>query len=56
MRLLSALFLPLLLVASATAQNYPTHPVRIVIPLSPGGTTDIPGRIIAPRLSESLGQ
>jgi len=46
-----------LLVASvAAAQDYPTRPVRIVIPLSPGGTTDVPGRIIAQKLSERLGQ
>jgi len=41
---------------SALAQDYPTRPVRIVIPLSPGGTTDVPGRIIAQKLSETLGQ
>ena len=41
---------------SALAQDYPARPVRIVIPLSPGGTTDVPGRIIAQKLSESLGQ
>jgi len=41
---------------SAPAQDYPARPVRIVIPLSPGGTTDVPGRIIAQKLSETLGQ
>jgi tripartite-type tricarboxylate transporter receptor subunit TctC len=56
MRALSAIFLGLLVAATAAAQGYPTRPVRIVIPLSPGGTTDIPGRIIAQRLSEALGQ
>jgi tripartite-type tricarboxylate transporter receptor subunit TctC len=56
MRALSAIYLLLLIAAPAAAQNYPTHPVRIVIPLSPGGTTDVPGRIIAQRLSEALGQ
>ena len=40
----------------AAAQTYPSRPVRIVIPLSPGGTTDIPGRILTQRLSEVLGQ
>jgi tripartite-type tricarboxylate transporter receptor subunit TctC len=44
------------LAAGASAQAYPSRPVRIVIPLSPGGTTDVPGRIIAQRLSEALGQ
>ncbi|TMG78150.1 MAG: tripartite tricarboxylate transporter substrate binding protein, partial [Betaproteobacteria bacterium] len=46
----------LLIVSVAAAQSYPTRPVRIVIPLSPGGTTDVPGRIIAQKLSETLGQ
>src|SRR5690349_22653839 len=46
----------LALASAAWAQTYPSHPVRIVIPLSPGGTTDVPGRIIAQKLSETLGQ
>src|ERR1700704_4436067 len=41
---------------SAPAQDYPTRPVRIVIPLSPGGTTDVPGRMVAQKLSGTLGQ
>ena len=41
---------------SALAQDYPTRPVRIVIPLSPGGTTDVPGRMVAQKLSGTLGQ
>jgi tripartite-type tricarboxylate transporter receptor subunit TctC len=55
MRPLAALLLALL-VAPAVAQNYPAHPVRIVIPLSPGGTTDVPGRLVAQKLSGTLGQ
>jgi len=46
----------LLLAAGAAAQNWPVRPVRIVIPLSPGGTTDVPGRIVAQKLSETIGQ
>jgi tripartite-type tricarboxylate transporter receptor subunit TctC len=46
----------LLFAAVAAAENYPSRPVRIVIPLSPGGTTDVPGRIVAQKLSDSLGQ
>lgn len=44
------------LAGTAGAQGYPGHPVRIVIPLSPGGTTDVPGRMVAQKLSETLGQ
>jgi tripartite-type tricarboxylate transporter receptor subunit TctC len=46
----------LIFAASAFGQSYPNHPVRMVIPLSPGGTTDVPGRIVAQKLSETLGQ
>ena len=39
----------------AAAQAWPSRPVRMVIPLSPGGFADVPGRILAARLSASLG-
>ncbi len=41
---------------SAMAQSYPVKPVRVVIPLGVGGTTDVPGRLVSQRLSEALGQ
>ena len=38
------------------AQAWPNRPVRMVVPLSPGGFADVPARIISPRLSIALGQ
>lgn len=40
----------------ALAQFWPTKPVRMVIGFAPGGSVDLVGRIIAPRLSELLSQ
>jgi len=42
--------------AADPAANYPQRPVRIISPFSAGGNSDIVGRLIAPKLSERLGQ
>ena len=55
MKRVTVTILGLLLAAAAHAQ-YPTKPVRIVIPFPPGNTTDIMTRLIAPKMSERLGQ
>jgi tripartite-type tricarboxylate transporter receptor subunit TctC len=38
------------------AETYPDHPVRIIVPIGPGGSYDLIGRLLANRLSEQLGQ
>ena len=46
-----------LLAGNAFAQPWqPSRPIRLVVPLSPGGFADTPARILAPRLAEQLGR
>ncbi len=42
--------------AEASAQAYPARPVRVVVPVAPGGANDVTGRLIGQWLSERLGQ
>ncbi len=55
--ILTALLLAFALgLSHANAQTYPNGPVRLIVPTSPGGVTDTMARIVAQRLTESLGQ
>ena len=49
-------FATALVPATAVAQGYPARAIRIVVPFAPGGATDAVLRMLAPRLSENLGQ
>src|SRR5881628_3880892 len=46
----------LLAVTFAYADDYPSRPVRVIVPFSPGGAVDGPMRVIAQDLSKRLGQ
>ncbi len=48
-------FMLLVAAAPAQAQDFPTKPIRIVVPFVPGGPTDVFARIIAQKMSENLG-
>ena len=54
--LLTAAGLALAFTATAAAQDYPTKPVRILVPFAPGGINDVAARLVATHLSEKLGK
>lgn len=45
-----------LLTPAAEAQRYPSRPIRTIIPFPPGGSLDIAMRVIAPKMTEVIGQ
>ena len=55
-KLLAALGLVALVAGPAQAQDYPTKTIKLIAPFAPGGSVDIVGRILAQKMTESLGQ
>ena len=55
-RSIVALGAALVISSSAFAQQYPSKPVKIIVPFPPAGVTDIVGRLVAQKLSEKLGE
>src|SRR5437879_2227642 len=49
-------FLGVLFPLLAFAQNFPTKPIRVIVPFGPGGVADITARSVAPEISRALGQ
>ena len=45
-----------LLASPALAQDYPSRPIRVIVPSTPGGPPDLVLRALTPRLSAALGQ
>jgi hypothetical protein len=43
-------------IAAAHADDYPSHPIRLVVPYTPGGGADSVARIVAKRVSQTIGQ
>ncbi len=55
-RLSAAAAVLLAIAAGAAADNYPSRPIRLIVPFPPGGSNDVVGRLVAKVLSEKIGQ
>ena len=53
---IASLALPIALSSPLAAQEYPSKPVHVYVPSSPGGASDLAARLVSPKLAEVLGQ
>jgi tripartite-type tricarboxylate transporter receptor subunit TctC len=51
-----ALAIGIFLPADAPAQEYPKHPITVIVPFAVGGLTDVPVRVLTAMLQERIGQ
>ena len=56
LRVLLASFSLLLGAVPAQAQPFPSRTIRVIVGFAPGGATDLTARVLAPKMSEALGQ
>jgi tripartite-type tricarboxylate transporter receptor subunit TctC len=55
-RALAALAVVLACASGALAQNWPNRPIRMIVPYTPGGYTDLMARLVGQKISDALGQ
>lgn len=56
LRAIAALALVFALTGDALAQNWPSRPIRMIVPYTPGGYTDLMARLVGQKIADALGQ